>query len=142
MKKRDILLILFLLIAAGISYGLLRMTAHDGNQVIVTVDKEVVITASLDQNQELDIPLTNGSNKILIKNGEVSMIEADCPDQICVKHKSISKSGETIVCLPHKVIVEIKSDEESDVDIMTERSTHDPSRFTHTYQIFGWLLLS
>ena len=46
------------------------------------------------------------------------MKEADCPDQICVRHKAISKSGESIVCLPHKVVVEISSEEEQDVDIV------------------------
>jgi hypothetical protein len=120
MKKRDLILILFLLAAAAISYGLLQMTSKAGNEVTITVDKEVVVTASLDKDQDIEVPLADGVNLIQIKDGSVTMTEADCPDQICVKHKAISKSGETIVCLPHKVIVEIKSAEESDVDIMTK----------------------
>ena len=44
------------------------------------------------------------------------MIEADCPDQLCVHQKAISKDRETIVCLPNKVVVEVKSKTESEFD--------------------------
>ena len=52
----------------------------------------------------------------MIENGKVKMKEADCPDQICVHHRAISKNRETIVCLPNKVVVEIVSSEESELD--------------------------
>lgn len=118
MKKRDLILIISILLIAGIVYGVTLFTSSNGKRVVVTVDKETVIDESLSKNQELLVPQTNGENTILIKNGQVTMKEADCPDQICVLHKAITKSGETIVCLPHKVVVEIISDEESDVDIV------------------------
>ncbi len=35
------------------------------------------------------------------------MKEADCPDKVCVGMRRISKSGETIVCLPHKLVIAI-----------------------------------
>ena len=55
-----------------------------------------------------------------IQDGEVSMRKADCPDQICKNHKPICKSGETIVCLPHKAVIEISSEEdESEMDGIT-----------------------
>ena len=48
------------------------------------------------------------------------MKEADCPDQICRKHKAIDKSGETIVCLPHKVVIEVEADtREQELDGIT-----------------------
>jgi len=37
----------------------------------------------------------------------VDVIEADCPDKICVKHTNIKNAGETIICLPHKLVIEI-----------------------------------
>lgn len=46
-------------------------------------------------------------NVLQIKEGEVSITEADCPDLICVHHKPVSRQGETIVCLPHKLLVEV-----------------------------------
>ena len=47
-------------------------------------------------------------NTIEIKNGKADITAATCKNQICVKHKKIEKKGESIVCLPNKVIVEIK----------------------------------
>ena len=45
------------------------------------------------------------------------MLEADCPDQYCVEHAAIDKVNETIVCLPHKVVLEITEGEAArDVD--------------------------
>jgi hypothetical protein len=47
------------------------------------------------------------------------MTEADCPDKLCVQEKAVSKNGETIVCLPHRVVVEITSEEENEIDGVT-----------------------
>ena len=47
------------------------------------------------------------------------MIEADCPDKLCVHQKAIERTNETIVCLPHKVVVEIQDAKEADFDSMT-----------------------
>ena len=44
----------------------------------------------------------------MVKDGKVSVTEADCPDKVCVNTGEISKSGDTIVCLPHKLVVEIE----------------------------------
>jgi len=42
--------------------------------------------------------------------------DADCPDRLCVKQRAISKQGETIVCLPHRLIVKIEGGDAPDVD--------------------------
>ena len=47
-------------------------------------------------------------NKITIKNGQVSMSFSDCHGQDCVQQHSISRTGESIVCLPNKVMLEIQ----------------------------------
>ena len=49
-----------------------------------------------------------GTNTLVIENGQAHFINSDCPDKTCQKIGKISKSGETIVCLPHKVIAEVK----------------------------------
>ena len=41
------------------------------------------------------------------------MAEADCADRYCMAYKPISKSGETIICLPHRLVVEVAGDRES-----------------------------
>ncbi|MBP1754602.1 MAG: putative rane protein, partial [Firmicutes bacterium] len=49
----------------------------------------------------------------------VDMLEASCPDEICVKHKKIHYSNETIVCLPNKVVLEVMDTEDSGVDAIS-----------------------
>ncbi|WP_203623795.1 MULTISPECIES: NusG domain II-containing protein [unclassified Lacticaseibacillus] len=51
----------------------------------------------------------NEYNDIVTTGDQIQIIDANCPDQVCVKKGRISKPGQTIVCLPHKLLVEIKS---------------------------------
>ena len=55
-------------------------------------------------------------NLILIEDGKVSVADADCPDQLCVRQRSISGNGESIICLPHRLVVQIESEEERKLD--------------------------
>ncbi len=61
----------------------------------------------------------NGYNLVLISAGSVKVSDADCPDKLCVKQHAISRGGESIICLPHKLVVQIMSEEESDLDAVT-----------------------
>ncbi len=60
------------------------------------------------QYQMIKIPGKVGECVLIIKEGEAYMQEADCPNQICVHHSPVSHKGETIVCLPNRVIIEIR----------------------------------
>ena len=60
------------------------------------------------QYQMIKIPGKVGECILIIKDGEAYMQEADCPNQICVHHSPVSHKGETIVCLPNRVIIEIR----------------------------------
>ena len=61
-------------------------------------------TYSLSEDQTIEI---NDTNVCEIQNGEVNMKEADCPDQLCIHQGPIHIQGETIVCLPNRVVLEI-----------------------------------
>ncbi len=74
-----------------------------GKTVTVTVDNKVVYKASLYTNNE--IQLKHGT--VIIKNGYVYMDKADCDNQICVNTGKINKSGQQIVCLPNKILIEV-----------------------------------
>jgi hypothetical protein len=118
MKKGDILLIcvILCLAAAGLIY--MNMGPKEtGGTLTVTVGGEVYGTYDLGSDQEVDVDTDGGHNRFQIKAGTVSMIEADCPDQYCVNHAAIDKVNETIVCLPHKVVLEITEGEaQTDID--------------------------
>ncbi len=59
-----------------------------------------------------------GTNKLHIDEKGARMTEADCPDGICLKMAPIKRPGEMIVCLPHRIIAEIKSDETPTMDVL------------------------
>lgn len=113
MKKNDIKLCLGILMIACICAIIIQFVIKkNGETVVITVDGTVYKTLELDKDTELDIQGVNdGRNKLIIENGQAYMIDADCPDKVCVRQGKINKTGETIVCLPHKVVVEIKGND-------------------------------
>lgn len=60
-----------------------------------------------------------GYNLLLVSGGEVSVSDADCPDGLCVRQRAISRNGESIICLPHRLVIQIVSKEESELDAVT-----------------------
>ncbi|MCR5754593.1 MAG: NusG domain II-containing protein [Acetatifactor sp.] len=121
MKKNDIYLICIILIAA---VGLVifmriwqRTNDSDSARAVVTIDGQEYGTYPLNKNITEKITQENGEYNLLqIRDGYVEVLEASCRDKICVNHKHIHYQGETIVCLPNKVVVEIVGGEENDID--------------------------
>ncbi len=119
--KNDILLlgILALVLTAGCGIFYL-LGQKEGASVEVTVDGELYGIYSLEQDQTVDIVIDETTANVLkIQNGSADIIEADCPDKLCVHQQAISKEKETIVCLPNKVVVEVIGGEEAGFDSMT-----------------------
>jgi hypothetical protein len=71
---------------------------HEGNLL-----KDV----KLDKDQEFH--LLNGKMRIEIKEGRIRVKESDCPRQICVNTGWLQHPGESVVCVPYKVLIEVKS---------------------------------
>lgn len=114
MKKKDWLLIIIVLAVAGTGFGIHTMNGKkDAGFVTVTVDGKVQGVYSLDEEQTIDI---NHTNTLVIKDGKADMTAADCPDKLCVHQKAISRRNESIICLPNKVIVEVTSGEEGELN--------------------------
>ncbi len=118
MKKGDFVLIFLMLFMAGALFCLNFFgDKGQGGTVTVTIDGEVYGNYDMAYDQEIVINEGDGNNRFEIKDGVVTMMEANCPDQYCVKHAPIHKEGETIVCLPNKVVLEItESDVQRDID--------------------------
>lgn len=105
--RNDILLILFFLIIGLVTLVWIHSHAKSGAQIRVSIDNKEYGTYSLDKDQTITINQNHWENVLVIKDNTAVMTKADCPDKICVNHAAISKKGETIVCLPHKVVVEV-----------------------------------
>lgn len=85
----------------------------------ITVNGELYGAYSLQEDRELHITHPDGgSNTVVFENGAVRVSAADCPDQLCVKQGSIDRRGQTVVCLPHGLVITVKNASAADVDIM------------------------
>ena len=106
--KNDILLIMALLVFAGGAWSVLRLTRRQGGEAVVTVDGAIAATLPLGEDGRFPIAAGDGSNLIEIADGRVRVAEADCPGQHCVRSGWAGYEGQTIVCLPHKLVVTVR----------------------------------
>ena len=106
--RGDIFLLAGLLLFALLFWLAVRAFTPAGTQVEISVDGETTMLLPLDQDTEQLIRTKEGTNLVRIRDGRVTCQEADCPDKLCVNHSAISNLGETIICLPHKVVIEIR----------------------------------
>ena len=124
LTKGDKFLIVLIIFISFSAMGYIRLQAlsKDEKYVSVQVNGEEIKRFIFDSKlvgQTIPVETKYGYNLIEIGDEQVRVIEADCPDKIDVKQGYISKIGETIVCLPNKLVVEIKGIEnDSDLDII------------------------
>lgn len=108
-KKKDFIFIGIVLVIAILSLVLMNVLKGGGSKVVITYDGELYGTYDLNNDDVIYIEAEGGTNTVKIQDGSVSMIEASCPDQICVHSYALSKDQPgMIVCLPHKIVVEIQ----------------------------------
>lgn len=115
--RNDVIFIVALLLvvsALGLCFYFFR---GEGDKVVVTVDGKEFGTYSLAEDVKVEIR-TGAQNEevnvLVIRDGQAYMETATCPDGICADHKPISREGESIVCLPHKVVITVYATEEED----------------------------
>lgn len=107
-KKTDLLIIAAVVLLTILIFLLALPKEKEGNRVEISVDNRVVKTLVLDEDVVYEAKTGYGYNRIVVKDGKCFVETADCRDNICVSHSSICKVGETIVCLPHRLIAEVK----------------------------------
>ena len=111
--KNDLILVGVVLSLSIIGFLIFKLTMKNGNLVSVSINGEEKYVYPITDNIETDIITgENGKNinTLVIEDGKAYIKSATCPDKICVGHRPISKDGETIVCLPHKIVISV-SDE-------------------------------
>lgn len=75
-------------------------------------------TLTDDYKTEFSVDIGSGSyNTIHIEDGKIWIHDATCPDKVCLSQGKISNDGELIVCLPNKLLVQIKDNQETEDDI-------------------------
>lgn len=113
MTRGDRYLIVFVLVLTLISLGFIKTQglSNENKYISVQVNGKEIKRIIYDKKiigKTIPIETEYGYNLLEIGDDKVRVIEASCPDKIDVKQGYISKIGETIICLPNKLIIEIK----------------------------------
>ena len=89
--------------------------------MVVQVDGKKTASYPLDRDRDVMIRVPGGGyNHLMIRDGECYLTGANCPDQLCVKQGKISKDGQSIICLPHRLVITVHRGEKSDVDTVAQ----------------------
>ena len=121
MKKGDyivisLLLTLFIVMSVKINSSYIDT---DDKYVSVQVNGEEIKQITISEElKTYPIRTSFGLNVLQIKNKKVKIIEASCPDKIDVKFGEIDKVGQSIICMPNRLIIQIKSNKPNELDVV------------------------
>ena len=134
-RKADIILFIVLVViglAASAALTLSHGEAGNGAKVIIESGGDLYARYPLSEDRTIVVPAPKQSavdapaadsdaepsaqydhyNVVVISGGKVSVTEASCKNQVCVKHGAITSTGESIVCLPNRLVVRIENGSE------------------------------
>lgn len=114
--RNDVILIAVLVALGGALMLWLGLTRQTGGVARVQIDGETVMELPLSQDTRVELGEPGHGNLLIIENGTARVEQADCPDQVCVRQGAVRYNGESIVCLPHKLIVSIEGGGSNGVD--------------------------
>lgn len=126
MKKKDVIIIIIALAAAAALYLVSQISlGAQASTVVVMLDGEEVLRRPLAMEDTYEIAQEDGSvNVIAVEGGAVYMKEANCRDGLCIRQGKMKNAAKTIVCLPHKLVVQMEGDapvsDNSDLDIIIQ----------------------
>lgn len=120
-KKGDLIIVLILAAALISWFAVYKLgESADKRRIVIEVDGRVYKTIPMNlrmDRQEIHIELEDGKYiDIVIDEKGAYVSDVICPDRICQKTGLVSRVGQSIVCLPNKVIVYIEGETESEVD--------------------------
>ena len=123
MRKKDFILIfvvsLIIAGAFGVNYF---VNTKNVDSIEIYMDNKLYKTYDINDKEEIKIKSKEGYNIVKIHDKGVEIIEASCPDKVCIHQGFITKSSESIVCLPNKVHIKITKEDnhESEEDVISK----------------------
>ncbi len=120
-NRNDMFLLLAMFLVLSVLCIGLLFTRTGGKRVAVSVDGVETISFSLNENLVYEIDGFNGGRNVLvIEDGVAYLSEASCPDHLCMNMGKIKNVGQSIICLPNRVVVEVKgSNSDAEYDTKT-----------------------
>ena len=117
--KGDVVVISFVIMLAiliGVAFWM-KTGTEQGSVVAVYQEGEKIQEISLDKDTEVLIE-NDYTNKLIVRDKKVAIVESDCPGMDCVHSGWISGKGRSLVCLPNRVEIRIEGDVDSEVDFI------------------------
>lgn len=117
LKLGDIIVIILLLLISLFPFAIFtwQQAQIDGEKLIavISVKNEVIETINLSDHEgheQFDITTHDHEiNTVELSDGRIRIKSATCNDQVCVRTGFINKAGQTIVCLPHQLVIEVQN---------------------------------
>lgn len=117
-RKKDIFIILGILLAAGAIWGIFALLHRTpAQQAVIQYDGKTVKTVSLTKDQEFSLE-EDPTVHFQVKDGAIAFVDASCPDKICEHTGFLSKAGQSAACLPKKTLLKVVGPDKQDVDII------------------------
>ena len=120
--KYWVIIFIFLVVVASVIYFFMSQTQTESPVATVFQDRVPIATIYLNEVEEaheIKVTTEDGNvNIVLIEPGQISVRYATCPDQICVMQGPVSNSARPIVCLPHRLTIEITDGLDIDIDVV------------------------
>lgn len=108
MTVADKILSMVLIAVSLIVIGCQGLWASDdtGKLIQISVDGEIYGKYEF-KDKTLEIETEYGKNTVMIDRNCVWIEDANCPDKLDVKAGKIDKTGQMLVCLPNRLMIEI-----------------------------------
>lgn len=114
MNKNDLILIVILFSISIIILITFNLNQKESNIAKVYYENKEILKIDLKINNTYTVDGLNGKVKIEVNNKRIRVVEENSPLHLCSKQGYISKSYETIVCLPNKIVIKIEDEEKLD----------------------------
>ena len=111
MKRKTVFWAILFAVLAALGAGTYLLHGRPGQQAVLSVDGQEYRTVDLGavtEAYEFTVETEYGWNRVMVCPGSIQVTDADCPNRDCVKQGSISDGAVPIVCLPHKLVIQIK----------------------------------
>lgn len=123
MKKWDKIIIAILLVLSFLPYVFFKSFAigdYNNTYAEITIGgklyKKIPLTGHKGKTEYV-IETPYGNNVVLVEDETIAVIDADCPDKICIEPGKVHKHGSSLVCLPHKLYIEVRGELQEDSEI-------------------------
>jgi len=113
-------IVIVILCALCLSSFLIISYQNTGEIVEIFHNDQRINQIPLHLDTELKLQGTMSELKVIIQDKKVWVQESGCPNKTCMKMGKISKSGQSIICLPNQILIAIKGDHQPKYDSVTK----------------------